>query len=149
MLSSLHLVSITPDRAVIGHPPRDKLTAEMALGHLALLFEKTLGRKIAISVMQVKDAPPASARSEPRPSGHAPSPHTSPQPQHHAPTPASSSAPYSAPPHAEQPAPRPAAIDVEAAKAHPLVQRAAELLGAKVVRVNPPPRKDTPSPQQP
>jgi hypothetical protein len=150
LLGSLHLVSLTPDRAVVGHAPRDKFTAEMALGHLAPLFEKALGRKVSISLMQVKDAPP---RTESRPSGsgtstqHAQAPVVAPRPAATTPNSAPAAAARTAAPDQEQPKSKPVAIDVEAAKAHPLVQRAAELLGAKVVRINPPSRTD--APQQP
>ncbi|MFT3687100.1 MAG: hypothetical protein QM783_19615 [Phycisphaerales bacterium] len=147
LLASLHLISLTPDRAVVGHTPRDKFSAEMALGHLPPLFEKALGRKVAISLMQVKDAPPQLAR---------PSPPAEPARDRaaadegmgarsdavpSAPV-ARESRPASQTQNAQTPQAKPAAVDVEAAKSHPLVQRAAELLGAKVVRVNAPPRTD-------
>ncbi|HYD01138.1 MAG TPA: hypothetical protein VEB22_07920 [Phycisphaerales bacterium] len=153
MLSSLHLVSLNPDRAIVGHAPRDKFTAEMALGHLGPLFERVLGRRLAISLMQVKGAPP-SPEGKGRGGGGGldlGSGASAAQPQR--PTPAapdalpvsSSRAPAAAPPAAPAAAPRAtaaSAVDVEAAKANPLVQRAAELLGAKVVRITA--RTDTP-----
>jgi len=147
LVSNLTLVSVNPERAVVGHAPRDKFTAEMALSHLVGLFEKALGRRVAVSLMQTKDAPktatlprpPAEAPgtvapSEPRPSGSA-----APRPQ---PRPAAAQA------TAPSPQPVPAApIDAESLKANPLVQRAAELLGAKVVRITA--RNAPPPPQQP
>ncbi len=148
MISALTLVSLNPDRAVIGHAQRDRLTAEMALGHLAQLFERTLGRKVAVSLMQLKDAPrtaaPLPAPAAPSPQSHNAHPaqrNTAPAALPEPATAAARSAPV--PP----PAPRPMApVDVEAAKANPLVQRAAELLSAKVVRItarNDPPQQQT------
>ncbi|HZW08155.1 MAG TPA: hypothetical protein VFF65_13615, partial [Phycisphaerales bacterium] len=150
MLSGLHLVSLNPDRAVVGHAPRDKFTAEMALGHLGPLFEKVLGRRVAVSLLQVKDAPaplPPRPTPEPRPAGSGPTPPPPREPQAHTtrPEPAAPSPRASDP--AAAPRSAPAAVDVEAAKANPLVQRAAELLGAKVVRITA--RTDSAPPQQP
>lgn len=151
MISALTLVSLNPDRAVIGHAQRDRMTAEMALGHLAQLFERTLGRRIAVSIMQVKDAPrPAAAPAapaappEPRPSGSGPNA----QPSQRTPAAFTRTEPATAAPrNTPAPAPRPLApVDVEAAKANPLVQRAAELLNAKVVRITA--RTEAPPTQQ-
>ncbi|MBY0396587.1 MAG: hypothetical protein K2X91_08990 [Thermoleophilia bacterium] len=142
-MGALRLVSLTPERAVVGHAPRDKFAAEMALGHLAPLFEKVLARKVAVSLMQVKEPAPEPTRPAPgSASGTTAAPRPRPQP------PAPNQRPAA---EAPAPGPHPAepakAVDVEAAKAHPLVQRAAELLGAKIVRINPPARIDnTPRP---
>jgi len=155
LVSSLHLVSLTPERAVVGHSPRDRMTAEMALGHLSQLFERILGRRVAVSIMQVKDAPPSvaapvqpesrssapvSVPAPPRPQTH-PSPAFTPQrsaPTQQAAVPATPSA---------QPSRALSATEIDAAKAHPLVVRAGELLNAKVVRINA--RTDSSKPTQP
>jgi hypothetical protein len=150
MLASLALVSLTPERAVIGHALRDKFTAEMALGHLPGLLEKTLGRKVSVSLLQLKDAPrpaPAPEPSRAQPPASAPA-----QAAPFVPTPRQErSAPAPAAPSSREPGqPQPPArapltqAELEAAKNHPLVTRAAELLNARVVRVNA--RSDTPAP---
>lgn len=162
MLSGLHLVSLTPERAVVGHSPRDRMTAEMALGHLSQLFERILGRKVAVSIMQVKDAATApatpAALSEPRggASGSGPSAPPAPAPPQRAPAPSLTARPAPAASPAPEPPPQRAIqaptralspAEIDAAKAHPLVIRAGELLNAKVVRINA--RPDAPRPNQP
>lgn len=136
MLLNLQLVSINPDRAVVGHAPRDRFTAELALGQLVVLFERVLGKKIAVSIMQVKDAAPIAHATPPAPAARLAPMAAAPQTAEREPV---QTAPASAPL-------RPAApVDVEAAKAHPLVKRAAELLGARVVRITARPPAESPS----
>jgi hypothetical protein len=109
-------------RMVVGHPPRDRLAAEMALATLGKVLAQALGTPVSVSLRAIADAGGPPARSGVR---------------HDAGTRASGQGavdqgPAPAPPVADAPV-----IDTSAALANPLVEDAITLLGATVRGVRP------------
>lgn len=118
IVEKLWLVSLSPQRAVVGHTPRDKHTALMSIEHLKAIFTQVLGSPIVVLLQQVESAPASTKTHEPQ----------------------GDTSPAAEP---EQPTPRATtkAIDEQAAADHPLVKRAAELLNGKITRIQPRPPK--------
>lgn len=122
-LEKLELVSLSPQRAVLGHAPRNKIAAELALAHVQPLLARVLGHPVAVLLQPLPTTEHPRLVRAPLPLGE----------QADASTTTSSNTPVPIPPPA--PTLDRAALDAEAQ--NPLVIHAMQALGATIRTIRP------------
>ncbi|MFN7375670.1 MAG: hypothetical protein ACK54T_11085 [bacterium] len=120
-LEKLELVSLSPQRAVLGHAPRNKIAAELALAHVQPLLARVLGHPVAVLLQPLPTTEHPRLVRAPLPLGEQAD--------------ASTTTPAPSPLSPSPPALDRAALDAEAQ--NPLVIHAMQALGATIRTIRP------------